>query len=186
MSLHSSMMDLFAGETLKMLGWPSSTTNLIRMDSASINNSYPKDNQTDYVYFLTYPAESQINRQLIDDSTTTDANENTVRTIQECRTFRAEWQVYGANSSDNADKMRLALLTDQTIHDDLAAQGISIVPNIVEPVFTPESQGQQWYHRYDLFCDFNMLVVTTQTTGVITSANIEIISNKGVEETCSV
>lgn len=186
MSLHSSIMDLFAGETLKMLGWTSSAKNLIRMDSDKINSSYPKDNQTDYVYFLTSPSDNQVNRQIIDDSVSSDSGGNPVRTVQMCRTFQCEWQIYGPSSSDNADAIRLALLTDQTIRSDMAAQGISIVPDIAEPIFAPESQGQQWYHRYNLSCNFNMLVTITKPINTITSANIEIISNEGVEGTCSV
>ncbi len=187
MSLHSDTMDIFAAETMKMLGWESPTKNLMRMDSLSINTAYPTDNKTDYVYFLTSPTDDPINRQIIDNTVKFDEGSDTgTNIIQTCRTFRTEWQIYGENSSDNAEKIALELLTNREIGNDLSKHGISIVPDIAAPIFAPETLGQQWIHRYIVSCNFNALVQIERSVNRIESVNISLVSYEGVEDTCSI
>lgn len=185
MSLHDTLMDLFYDETLKMLPAGFNEANLMPLDSPGDTGGV-QDNQTDYVFILVSPASSPVNRQIIDESMSESSGGNIVKTVQSCRTFKVEWQIYGEDSSDYADAVRLKLLTDETIKSDLAAQGISVVPDIDEPQFAPESFNQQWYHRYILTADFNQLVTTTQAANTITSAQVEIVTYKGVEGTCSI
>jgi hypothetical protein len=140
---------------------------------AGIQNAH-----SDYAFYLLTFTDQNINRQM-DVSTDTAGN----RVTTYVRNLKIDWQIYGDDAFEWADTLRI-MLYDPDIRALFAAQGISLIPEINEPVFIPELKGNQWYHRYDVSAKFNQLVTTQVPKQVINSTNITIEDDKGVIVTC--
>jgi hypothetical protein len=140
---------------------------------AGIQNAH-----SDYTFYLLTFTDQNINKQM-DVSTDTAGN----RVTTYVRNLKIDWQIYGDDAFEWSDTLRI-MLYDPDIRALFAAQGITLIPNINEPVFIPELKGNQWYHRYDVSAKFNQLVTTQVPSPIINSANITIEDDKGVIVTC--
>jgi hypothetical protein len=140
---------------------------------AGIQNAH-----SDYAFYLVTFTDQNINRQM-DVSTDTAGN----RVTTYVRNLKIDWQIYGDDAFEWSDTLRI-MLYDPDIRALFAAQGITLIPAINEPVFIPELKGNQWYHRYDVSAKFNQLVIMQVPSQVINSTNITIEDDKGVIVTC--
>jgi hypothetical protein len=144
-----------------------------------------RDPSSDYVFYLVQFTDSPINRQIdVIHSSGTDTS-LIDRTIKYVRNLRISWQCYGDDAFEWADTLRI-MLFDPTIKELFAAQGISLITDVSEPVFIPEPINGQWFHRYDISAEFNQLVTRTTTVSAVASADVIIETEKGVEAECSV
>ena len=134
----------------------------------------------DIVFYIVQFDDAGINRQ-IDDITAPNTDETLVtRKIQYCRNLRFIWQIYGDDGFEWADTLRI-MLFDPDIQTMLKEKGISLVTDVPQAVYIPEPVGQQWYKRYDLYAKFNQLVTKETTLPAVASANVIIVTEKGVE-----
>lgn len=187
-SLRDGLMDFLYDQTCLMIGADPSTNPQYalplnsRADAAGL-----KDNSEDYVFSNIKTTDYGINRQMdISVDGPLDADGNATKTVSYVRTLRFYWELYGPDSFEWADKIRLALMTDDTIKTNFDAQGLSLVTDIAEPVFLPDPINLQWYERWDLQADFNQLVIAQSQVPVINSTEIVIETEKGVVGTCSI
>lgn len=181
MSLKSTLMDFVYDETCLMLGLdnskPGSVTNVYPLNSP-FNAAGLKKNDTDYVLYLISPTDYGINRQVDIDCIV--VNGQTVQRVKQVKTWRLNWEFYGPDAAERADSVRLALLSDSARKDDFAVQGMSLITDIPAPQYVPDAINMQWFERYDLYADFNQLVVTTSPTVEIDSTSITLEDDKGV------
>lgn len=182
MSLFDDLMDFNFDLTCKALDIDPATQpqNILPL-------SYPdspaglKNPHADCVFYLVQFDDAGINRQ-IDDITAPNADETLVtRKIQYVRNLRFIWQLYGDDGAEWGDTLRI-MLFDPDIQTLLAKQGISLITDVPDPVGPiPEKIGQQWYKRYDLYAKFNQLVTKETTLPAVASADVVIVTEKGVE-----
>lgn len=184
MSLKSDLMGFVNTETCLMLGLdatlPASQTNIYPMN-APFNAAGLRKNTTDYVVFLISPTDRRINRQV--DISYQEIDGQSVQIAKQVKIWRINWEFYGPDSAEWADKVRLALLADSNRHDEFAAQGMSVITDIPAPQYLPDAINLGWFERHDLYADFNQLVVTTSPIDEIDSANIVLEDDKGVIHT---
>jgi hypothetical protein len=193
MSVYNDLMAFVKSVTIQMLVGATNAPGV--SDGVDPQNVLPlyypenpagfNDPHSDYVFYLVSTTDSPINRQL--DITDNGADDPTllVRTTKYIRNLSIEWQSYGDDAFEWSDLLRIRLF-DPDIVDLFAAQGISLIPDISEPIFIQEPINGQWYHRYDTRAEFNQLVTYQTTIPAIAFADVIIESEKGVEATCSV
>lgn len=187
MSLFNDLMQLSFNVTCSVLGLdPTTFPQNIRPLDYRDSPAGLKTPDDDIIFYMVRFGNESLNRR-IDDLTQPNSNPAlTTRTIQYCRNLIFDWQVYGENGFENADKIRIALYSDPAIKELFAEKNISLIPEIPEPFFVPEPIGQQWYKRYDLSARFNQLVTSTSTVPAVSGTDIIIEDEKGVVGECSV
>ncbi len=182
--LQHDLMDLVFYVTCQILGIDASK------NPQNIRPLYPVPNpaalrnpHNDMVFYLAQFGDAPINRQI--DVTTEGAGTDTITQItKHVRSLTFNWQLYGDNGMENADKIRIGLMRPD-VQNMLEQNNISLIPDIPEPVYVPELIGMQWYSRYDLSANFNQLVIDTSTLSTIASADVVIETEKGVVNKCS-
>lgn len=102
------------------------------------------------------------------------------KTTNYTRVWEVYWTVYGPSSTDNARLIRTRL-HDQDIHDQLSASQLYFVPDPAAPVRAPEFQDGQWWERVDFRARLNEFVTETLAEGAITSAEIIVENELGVQ-----
>ena len=186
MSLFDGLMNFTYKTTCAMLGLDLTTQqeNIMPLDLEDSPGSLENPN-SDYVFYMVQFDDADINRQIDDLTVPNDNPALTTKRIQYVRSLRINWQTYGDDGFEWADTIR-TMLFDRDIQALFAAQGISLVTDVPEPVYIPEKIGQQWYKRYDVSAKFNQLVTKESNVPAISGAEILLEDEKGVMGTCSV
>lgn len=188
MSKYSVFMDFIYDETIKMLA---NVTNAPVTGSQYVLPFYSpkgpvgiKDVNTDTVFYNVVYRDDETNKQMDTEfNVNSDPTVGTYKTTYN-RTFRVDWMFCGDDSFEWADTLRL-MLFDLSIRSDFASKGISLITDVPEARFAPETIGQKWLHRYDLSVEFNQLVTYQTTIPAISEADVIIETEKGVVSTCS-
>lgn len=110
----------------------------------------------------------------------TPTADGATKTTSYTRVWEAYWTVYGPRSTDNARLIRTRL-HDQDIHDQLSASQLYFVPDPAAPTRAPEFQDGQWWERVDFRARLNEFVTETLEEGAITSAEIIVENELGVQ-----
>ena len=187
MSLFNDLMWTQFNITCAMLGYdPTSYPQFIRPLDYTESPAGLKDPHTNMVFYIVQFTDEDINRQ-VDTIYSGNTDPALVsKKVKYCRNLRMIWQTYGDDGFEWADKIRINLLTSDDVHNILKQQGMSLIPDVSEPMYIPESIGEQWYKRYDLYADFNQLVVLEDTLPAVSGTDIIIETEKGVVGECSV
>jgi hypothetical protein len=184
MSLYADLMRLVCNATKTALGLSSASQQVAPL-YATESVGILQDATTNAVLYGIQFDDDRINRQ-IDVIREANSDSSLTTKIQKyVRVLRVNWEIYGPDSFEWSDTMRIRLF-DNDIRELFKAQNISLITDVLEPVFVPEAIGQQWYWRYDLSAKFNQLVIQQSTDSAVASANVIIETEKGVVAECSV
>jgi hypothetical protein len=180
MSLHDTLMDLVYDVTVLALGLDSDSNpqNILPMNPMN-SPAGLTDPSNDFAFYRITLTDDQYNRQM-DVTNDGDAGDPTTinRTTKYVRPLRIKWMCYGVDAMEYSDTIRI-MLYDPAVKALLAAQGITLVPNIPSPQPAWEPKGGQWYQRYDLHADFYQLVTLQSEIPVIASDEVIIYDEKG-------
>lgn len=168
--------DCFREVTCKALGVPLNNHSKVRL-------TYPKDGAPDWkinedVTFIRIQSSQDPYSQQRDISyfplvEPTDENRVTSYT----RPHEVFWTLYGPNSYDNADRLRHMLFESA---DFLAEYNLFMIPEVPMPNRRPELFRSQWWERSDLQVRFYEKVTRRFTVPYIRSADIQMITERGV------
>ncbi|WP_062306578.1 phage neck terminator protein [Alicyclobacillus sendaiensis] len=89
--------------------------------------------------------------------------------------IRATWTFYGPNAWSNADLVRASLYRDATTQM-LAANNLSLIPDVPMPVRVPELFNGQWWNRVTFFADFYELVIRQTSVPYIAEVDVTVAS----------
>lgn len=182
--LQHDLMILAFNVTCAILGIdPKTNPQNIRPLNPVPNPAALKDPHADMIFYLVQFGDAPINRQ-IDVITEVKGTGTVTKNVKHVRSLTLNWQIYGDNGMENADKIRIGLMNPD-IQAMFENKNISLIPDIAEPVYVPELIGTQWYSRYNLSANFNQLVIDTSTLSTIASADVVIETEKGVVSGCS-
>lgn len=131
-----------------------------------------------YVYLL--PGDNPINRQI--DTRYEDIDGESAKRISSyTRVLYAYYTFYGPDAYENAMYLRMNLMEPDK-NRTLAQNGLYVVPDIREPMYTPEYFGGQWWPRTTLAVSYNNRVTDERrdAIGYIKAAPIVVVG--GAEE----
>lgn len=110
-------------------------------------------------------------------STVNDGITNT-ETWTYTRTWRTSFTVVGPNSLDNARLIKSALFLEFSL-DSLALSNLFIVPDIADPIRSPELLNGQWWERAELEVRFYEGITEKILTPSIASVDIVLLTESG-------
>ena len=160
---------LFQAMTIKALGLPDSSFNLVRVDWQTEGQPFQKIDE-DICYLRSVEEDDDYNRVRDEEAVTLDSDSVQVITSY-TRVWAAYWTFYGPNSNDRARVIRSMLFKAES-HDTLAEQNLYLVTDPSAPVRAPELFQERWWERVDFSARFDEAVQEVETVGAIKSAEI--------------
>lgn len=147
--------DLMREITISALNIPKAKAKkMIRISWPTYNDSgsAPEWKQDEDVIFLRVKSkDNQINR-LRDVSYSSIDDKTAKSNIKMTRAIEFFWVLYGENSFDLAETLRIELLTEK-IKTMAALKNLYIVPDFSAPIRTPEEFNGMWWERSDFFVE---------------------------------
>ena len=169
--------DLLQQMTITALGLPENSYASVRIGWQTEGQPF-EDITADVVYLFAVEEDDDYNR-LRDNLVFSNDNNSVIVAESYTRVWRFSWTFYGPNSFDRARRLRSALFNTAS-HDAMAAYQLYLITDPAAPVRVPEVFQKRWWERVDFSARFNELVVETDTTGFIKSAEIIVEDATGV------
>nr|WP_147433503.1 hypothetical protein [Paenibacillus ginsengarvi] len=100
--------------------------------------------------------------------------DNARRSVSYTRVLRVNWICYGPSSFDDADVIRIGLLSPW-MTEQLAGANMALITDLGMPTRSPELFGGQWWERTSFYARFNEQVTRQADVPYLQSADVNII-----------
>ena len=97
------------------------------------------------------------------------------------RVLNVQFQIFGPDSFNLADKLRSGLLSNNALLE-MMALNVAPLTDIPTPIRVPYLFNGRWWDRTDVNCVFNNRVSREATVDPVSGAVIQIINRNGVQE----
>lgn len=93
------------------------------------------------------------------------------------RVHKIDWTLYGPNSYDNADIIRISIF-DNELMMEMKKKNLALITDVSMPTRLPELYNGQWWERTDFSATFNEAVIREKQVPYISSADVRVITNR--------
>lgn len=126
------------------------------------------DEDTCIIRCATVPSDYSETRDLTNTAGDTTVTQSDTFT----RCWKTFWTFYGPNSIDRARAVRSALMKIDFVAYTLAQSNLYLIPDISEPLRSPEDFQGQWWERVDMTAIFNEQVNEQYVVNAIASVEV--------------